>query len=57
MLQQIMNRFTGISCAYVDAAGKVATEYYGVSDKEKSIPVDDNIIFPACSIFILDIKI
>ena len=50
MLQQIMNRFPGISCAYVDATGKVATEYYGVSDKEKNIPVDDNIIFPACSI-------
>ena len=49
MLEQIVNRFPGISCAYVDATGKVATEYYGVSDKEKNIILDDNTIFPACS--------
>lgn len=49
MQEQIINRFPGISCAYVDAAGKVTTEYYGVSDKEKNILVDDNTIFPACS--------
>lgn len=33
----------------MDAAGKVTTEYYGVSDKEKHIILDDNTIFPACS--------
>ena len=49
MLKQIVNRFPGISCAYVDATGKVTTEYYGVSDKEKNIILDDNTIFPACS--------
>ena len=49
MQEQIINRFPGISCAYMDAAGKVTTEYYGVSDKEKNILVDDNTIFPACS--------
>ena len=49
MLEQIVNRFPGISCAYVDATGKVTTECYGVSDKEKNIILDDNTIFPACS--------
>ena len=49
MLEQIINRFPGISCAYMDAAGEVTTEYYGVSDKEKNILVDGNTIFPACS--------
>ena len=49
MLEQIVNRFPGISCAYVDVTGKVTTEYYGVSDKEKNIILDDNTIFPACS--------
>ena len=33
----------------MDATGKVTTEYYGVSDKEKNIILDDNTIFPACS--------
>ena len=49
MLEQIMRRFPGISCAYVDATGKETTEYYGVSDKEQNIVVDVNTIFPACS--------
>ncbi len=49
MLEQIINRFPGISCAYMDATGKVTTEYYGVSDIERNILVDENTIFPACS--------
>ena len=49
MLEQIMNRFPGISCAYIDATGKETIEYYGVSDKEKNILVNVNTIFPACS--------
>lgn len=49
MLEQIVNRFPGVSCAYMNATGKVTTEYYGVSDKEKHIVLDDNTIFPACS--------
>ena len=49
MLKQIVNRFPGISCAYADATGKVTTEYYGISDKEKNILLNDNTIFPACS--------
>lgn len=49
MLEQIINRFPGISCAYVDATGKETTEYYGVCDKEKNILVDEDTIFPACS--------
>lgn len=50
MLEQIVNRFPGVSCAYADATGKVATECYGVSDKEKNIIVDDRTIFPALSV-------
>ena len=50
MEHQIFDRFPGISCAYVDAAGKETTEFYGVADKENNILVDGNTIFPACSI-------
>lgn len=50
MEQQIINCFPGISCAYMDAAEKVTTECYGVADKERNIPVDENTIFPAYSI-------
>lgn len=50
MKQQMMERFPGISCAYVDAAGKEGVECYGVSDKEKNILVDDHTVFPACSV-------
>lgn len=49
MKQQMIRRFPGISCAYMDATGKETTECYGVSDKEKHILVDDHTIFPACS--------
>lgn len=49
MLEQIINRFPGVSCGYMDESGKVTTECYGVSDKEKNIKVVDNTIFPACS--------
>lgn len=50
MLNQILARFPGISCAYTDAAGRVETECYGVADKESNAPVDDDTLFPACSI-------
>ena len=49
MQEQIMKRFPGISCAYVDVSGNVQTEYYGVSDKEQNILVDEHTIFPVCS--------
>ena len=49
MLEQIINRFSGVSCGYMDESGKVTTECYGVADKEKNIKVVDNTIFPACS--------
>ena len=35
MLEQIINRFPGVSCGYMDESGKVTTECYGASDKEK----------------------
>lgn len=34
MKQQIIDRFPGISCAWVDAAGKETTEYYGFANME-----------------------
>ena len=40
MLKQMLDRFPGIGCAYMDGAGKVNTEYYGT---------DENVIFPAAS--------
>ena len=49
-LQEIIQRFPGISCACLDAAGRVATECYGLADRERGIPVDANTIFPAASI-------
>ena len=49
MIQQIQNRFPGISCAALDASGMITTQCYGVSDREKNIAVDVNTIFPACS--------
>lgn len=50
MKQQIIDRFPGIGCAWVDASGKVSTEYYGFADKENHIPADKDTLFPACSI-------
>ena len=50
MKQQIIERFPGIGCAWVDAVGKEGTEYFGFSDRENRIPVDETTLFPACSI-------
>ncbi len=50
MIHKMRSCFPGISCANLDTTGKVTTEYYGVFDKEKNISVDENTIFPACSI-------
>lgn len=49
MIQEIINRFPGISCAFIDTAGNEKTEYYGVSDKETNSPVDENTLFPSFS--------
>lgn len=50
MMDQIIARFPGISCAWTDAAGCVTTECHGVADKDRNILVDEDTIFPACSI-------
>ena len=50
MKQQIIERFPGIGCAWADAAGTVTTEYKGFADRESKTAVDENTIFPACSI-------
>ena len=49
-LQDVLARFPGVSCAYMDAKGRVATACYGIADQERHIPVDENTIFPVCSI-------
>ncbi|MCR5249750.1 MAG: serine hydrolase [Lachnospiraceae bacterium] len=48
--RQIYDRFPGVSCAYREAAGRETLKYDGLADKENSIPVDGNTVFPACSI-------
>ena len=50
MKQQIIGRFPGIGCAWVDAAGKETAEYYGYADRESHAFVDEKTVFPACSV-------
>ena len=50
LLLQIMERFPGIGCAWIDTAGKESAEYFGAADLENRIAVDENTIFPACSV-------
>ncbi|MBR6186099.1 MAG: beta-lactamase family protein [Clostridia bacterium] len=50
MKQQIIERFPGIGCAWADAAGKENAEYWGFADRENQVFVDENTVFPACSI-------
>ena len=50
MKQQIIERFPGIGCAWRDAAGTITTEYIGLADQESHTAVDENTVFPACSI-------
>ncbi len=50
MKQQIIDRFPGTGCAWADAAGKEATEYYGYADRESHAFVDEKTVFPACSV-------
>ena len=42
MKQQIMDRFPGISCAWMDAAGKETTACFGFADQENHVFVDEN---------------
>ncbi len=49
-IRRIVEPFTGKGCAWVDTDGKDSDEYFGVADLENHTPVDDNTIFPACSI-------
>ena len=50
MKQEILDRFPGISCAWTDAAGRETAECSGYADRERLAPVEENTIFPACSI-------
>ena len=37
MKEEIIKRFIGISCAWLDPNGKEESEYFGFADKEKQI--------------------
>ena len=50
MKKQIIERFPGIGCAWMDHEGNISAEYYGVADIESQRAVDESVIFPACSI-------
>lgn len=50
MLQQLMEKFPGISLACLDAQGNIHTECYGLADRESNVPVTVETLFPACSI-------
>ena len=50
MIQKILERFPGVGCAWMNAVGKESAVYFGAADREKYTAVDDNTIFPACSI-------
>lgn len=45
-----VERFQGIGCVWINAAGEEAAEYFGAADRENHIAVTDQTIFPACSI-------
>lgn len=49
MIHEMMKQFPGIGCAWVNAAGAEKAEYYGLADREKGIPVDENTVFPVSS--------
>ncbi len=50
MIRQIIERFPGMGCAWMNAAGEGSAEYFGTADREKDIAVDEMTIFPACSV-------
>ena len=47
---QIVGQFPGVSLAFGSADESGSTQYFGVSDMESSSLVDQETIFPACSI-------
>ena len=49
-IRTIKERFIGISCVYLDSSECISVEYAGLADKEENIAVDENTVFPACSI-------
>lgn len=50
MIDNIIKRFPGVGCAYVEHNGDAGYEFYGFSDKESRTGVDERTIFHACSI-------
>ena len=48
--RNVQELFPGIGCAWTNATGKTAAEYYGVADRESNTPVNRDTVFPACSV-------
>ena len=48
--RNVWELFPGIGCAWINAAGKTAAEYYGAADLESNAPVNRDTVFPACSV-------
>ncbi|MBO7631537.1 MAG: beta-lactamase family protein [Lachnospiraceae bacterium] len=46
---EVVNRFPGVGFAY-GTAEENSAQYFGVSDLESSISVDEETVFPACSV-------
>lgn len=49
-MDDVIKRFPGVGCAYVGRDRVARYEYYGFADKESGTRVDEQTIFPACSI-------
>ena len=47
---QIVNQFPGVALAFGSADESARTQYFGVADMESGSAVDQETIFPACSI-------
>ena len=47
---QVVRQFPGLSLAYGRADESGTTQYFGVSDVESNSPVNQETIFPACSV-------
>lgn len=50
MIDNMLNTFPGISVAFIDKTGDTKLECYGFSNKDQNLLVNENTIFPACSI-------
>lgn len=50
MVDEIVKRFPGIGCGYIQKNGTAKYAFHGAADRESHSQVDEHTIFPACSI-------